>query len=91
VTSLSGCHTRSVSRTDSASRVIHAERERVFAALVDADALAAWLPPKGMSGPVRAVRRASRWLLSTRPHLRRDRGGIGEDHSRLRHRGGSLR
>jgi uncharacterized protein YndB with AHSA1/START domain len=30
--------------------VIQAERERVFAALVDADALAAWLPPNGMSG-----------------------------------------
>jgi uncharacterized protein YndB with AHSA1/START domain len=39
-----------MSRTDSANRVIRAERERVFAALVDADALAAWLPPDGMSG-----------------------------------------
>jgi uncharacterized protein YndB with AHSA1/START domain len=39
-----------MSRTDSASRVIQAERERVFAALVDADALTAWLPPSGMSG-----------------------------------------
>jgi len=38
-----------MSRTDSASRVIRAERERVYAALVDADALAAWLPPSGMT------------------------------------------
>jgi len=30
--------------------VIPASRERVFAALVDADALARWLPPDGMSG-----------------------------------------
>jgi uncharacterized protein YndB with AHSA1/START domain len=47
-TSLEGCHAQSMSRTDSASRVILAGRERVFAALVDADALAAWLPPNGM-------------------------------------------
>jgi uncharacterized protein YndB with AHSA1/START domain len=30
--------------------VIRAGRERVFAALVDADALVRWLPPSGMSG-----------------------------------------
>ncbi len=39
-----------MSRTDSASRVIQADRERVYAALVDADALASWLPPHGMTG-----------------------------------------
>lgn len=39
-----------MSRTDSASRVIRAERARVFAALVDADALTEWLPPSGMTG-----------------------------------------
>jgi uncharacterized protein YndB with AHSA1/START domain len=39
-----------MTRTDSASRLIQAQRERVFAALVDAEALAAWLPPDGMSG-----------------------------------------
>jgi uncharacterized protein YndB with AHSA1/START domain len=39
-----------MSRTDSASRVVRAEREHVFAALVDPDALAAWLPPNGMTG-----------------------------------------
>ena len=44
------CHARNVARTDSASRVIHAGRARVFAALVDADALVRWLPPSGMSG-----------------------------------------
>ncbi len=43
-------HSHYMSRTDSASRVIQAEPERVFAALVDADALAAWLPPNGMTG-----------------------------------------
>lgn len=39
-----------MSRTDSASRVIRADRTRVFAALVDADALTEWLPPGGMTG-----------------------------------------
>ena len=37
-------------RTDSASRVIAAPPERVWAALVDPDALLAWLPPGGMTG-----------------------------------------
>ena len=37
-------------RTDRASRVIAAPPERVFAALVDPEALTAWLPPDGMSG-----------------------------------------
>lgn len=37
-------------RTDTGSRVIAAPPERVYAALVDPDALAAWLPPDGMSG-----------------------------------------
>ncbi|HET6548388.1 MAG TPA: SRPBCC domain-containing protein, partial [Solirubrobacter sp.] len=37
-------------RTDSASRVIAAPPDRVYAALVDPDALTAWLPPDGMSG-----------------------------------------
>ena len=41
-----GCMTR----TDSASLLIDAAPERVFAALVDADALAQWLPPSGMTG-----------------------------------------
>jgi len=39
-----------VPRTDTASRVIAAPPEQVFAAFVDPDALAAWLPPDGMSG-----------------------------------------
>jgi 8-oxo-dGTP diphosphatase len=39
-----------MSRTDLASLVIHADRETVFAALTDPDALVAWLPPKGMRG-----------------------------------------
>ena len=37
-------------RTDRASRVIAAAPERVFAALIDPEALTAWLPPDGMSG-----------------------------------------
>src|SRR3954447_4744232 len=37
-------------RTDTASRLIAAPPERVYAAFVDPDALLAWLPPDGMSG-----------------------------------------
>ena len=37
-------------RTDRASRVIAAPPERVWAALVDPEALLAWLPPGGMIG-----------------------------------------
>ncbi|MFY1654942.1 SRPBCC family protein [Solwaraspora sp. WMMB762] len=40
----------SSTRTDSAARVMSAPVERVYAALVDPDALAAWLPPQGMTG-----------------------------------------
>lgn len=43
------CDDRAVSRTDTASRVVHVERARVFAALVDARALTRWLPPAGMT------------------------------------------
>jgi len=39
-------------RTDRASLVIAAPPERVYAALVDPDALEAWLPPEGMGGRV---------------------------------------
>jgi uncharacterized protein YndB with AHSA1/START domain len=39
-----------MSRTDAASRVIAAPPDLVFAALVDPDALASWLPPNGMTG-----------------------------------------
>jgi uncharacterized protein YndB with AHSA1/START domain len=39
-----------MARTDTASRVIAAPLDRVFAALVDPEALTAWLPPDGMSG-----------------------------------------
>jgi uncharacterized protein YndB with AHSA1/START domain len=38
-----------VARTDTASRVIGVSREDVYAALVDPAALAAWLPPQGMT------------------------------------------
>ena len=36
-------------RTDSASRVVAAPPARVYAAFVDEEALAAWLPPEGMT------------------------------------------
>jgi uncharacterized protein YndB with AHSA1/START domain len=39
-----------MARTDTASRVIAAPPDRVYAALVDPQALTAWLPPDGMSG-----------------------------------------
>src|SRR3954447_4600789 len=39
-----------MSRTDTGSRVIAAPPDRVFAALVDPDALTAWLPPDEMTG-----------------------------------------
>jgi uncharacterized protein YndB with AHSA1/START domain len=39
-----------MSRTDAAHRTIPVPPDEVFAALVDAEALAAWLPPDGMSG-----------------------------------------
>ena len=37
-------------RTDVASRIVAAPPERVYAAMVDPDALTEWLPPAGMSG-----------------------------------------
>jgi uncharacterized protein YndB with AHSA1/START domain len=37
-------------RTDAASRVIAAPPDHVYAALVDPEALAVWLPPAGMTG-----------------------------------------
>jgi uncharacterized protein YndB with AHSA1/START domain len=37
-------------RTDSASRLIAASPKEIFAALTDPAALAAWLPPDGMTG-----------------------------------------
>jgi uncharacterized protein YndB with AHSA1/START domain len=37
-------------RTDMASRVVAVPPERVYAALIDPDALIEWLPPEGMSG-----------------------------------------
>jgi uncharacterized protein YndB with AHSA1/START domain len=39
-----------VARIDAASRLIAATPEKVFAALVDANALSCWLPPSGMNG-----------------------------------------
>ena len=36
-------------RTDRASRIIAARPEQVYAALVDPEALAVWLPPRGMT------------------------------------------
>jgi uncharacterized protein YndB with AHSA1/START domain len=39
-----------MTRTDTSSRVIAAPPDRVYSALVDPEALTAWLPPDGMSG-----------------------------------------
>jgi len=39
-----------VSRTDAASRLVAASPEHIYSALVDRDALTAWLPPAGMTG-----------------------------------------
>ena len=39
-----------MTRTDQASRVIAAPPDRVYAALIDPEALTAWLPPDRMSG-----------------------------------------
>ena len=39
-----------MARTDTASRLIAASPDQVYAALVDPEALTAWLPPAGMSG-----------------------------------------
>jgi uncharacterized protein YndB with AHSA1/START domain len=39
-------------RTDTASRVIAAPHERVYAALVDLKALTEWLPPGDMTGAI---------------------------------------
>jgi uncharacterized protein YndB with AHSA1/START domain len=39
-----------MARTDTASRLVAAPPERVFAAFVDQDALTTWLPPDGMYG-----------------------------------------
>lgn len=39
-----------MARTDTASRIIAASAERVFAALVEPKALLTWLPPTGMTG-----------------------------------------
>lgn len=38
-----------MARTDTASRMVPASPERVYAALTDPDALTAWLPPAGMT------------------------------------------
>ena len=39
-------------RTDRASKTIHASASTIYKALVDPDALAQWLPPKGMTGKI---------------------------------------
>ena len=39
-----------MARTDTASRIVAAPPDRVYAALVDPEALISWLPPAGMRG-----------------------------------------
>ena len=41
-------------RVDRAARIIEASPARVYAALVDPDAVARWLPPEGASGTIEA-------------------------------------
>lgn len=41
-----------MARTDTASRIIKATPQAVYAALVDPQALVSWLPPSGMSGRI---------------------------------------
>jgi len=41
-------------RTDSASRVIRASPRTIYQACLDPEALASWLPPEGMKGPIDA-------------------------------------
>lgn len=43
-----------MSRTTQVSQIVHAPRDAVYRAFVDAGALAAWLPPEGMRGQVHA-------------------------------------
>ncbi|MES2986908.1 MAG: SRPBCC family protein [Pseudomonadota bacterium] len=43
-----------MSRTDAAFRVIAASPRRLYAALVDPEALVQWLPPEGMTGKIEA-------------------------------------
>lgn len=44
-----GFYDGAMTRTDTASRVVPASPERVYAALTDLHALTAWLPPEGMT------------------------------------------
>ncbi|CAL9415218.1 hypothetical protein SUDANB171_01734 [Streptomyces sp. enrichment culture] len=44
------CYSPAMSRTDTASRTIAAPIDRVWDALIDREALTAWLPPAGMTG-----------------------------------------
>lgn len=46
----SALRAEATARTDTAARVIASPAERVFAALIDPEALLAWLPPSGMTG-----------------------------------------
>lgn len=39
-------------RADTASKIIDASPETIYAALVDREALATWLPPEGMTGEI---------------------------------------
>jgi uncharacterized protein YndB with AHSA1/START domain len=65
-----------VPRTDSASLLIRAAPHRVFAALVDDEALVEWLPPRGMVG--RFERFDARPGGSYRLVLTRIDGGAGK-------------
>ncbi len=68
-----------MSRTDAAFRVIAAPAAKLYAALVDPQALASWLPPTGMSG---RVDRLEPWPGGKyRMELRYDEPGTGQGKS----------
>jgi len=53
------------------SQHVDAPRSAVYRALLDADAIAQWRVPAGMSSEVARVRRPRRRLVPRVPHLRR--------------------
>ena len=61
--------------------MITAPAERVYAALVDPEALTAWLPPDGMSGTFERFDCAPGRVVSVGAHLRRRVGRAGEGHA----------
>ncbi len=68
-------------RTDRASRVIAAAPATLYGALTDPEALAAWLPPAGMTGEVQAFepRPGGRFRIALRHDSADARGKSGDN------------